>query len=275
MNGIGSPVARRRTSRSNVRRCSAGTSSRGSGSSPRTCQRRSSASMRSRPRCQWSIAGEAFRTLTASSRTVRAFNAGHPTQSDARYTRTMPGSTPTGAAKPAKPAKPRKPRAKKIDLDGGRRPSDRRPARRPAAGERRAHVGERPVDPRHGGAGTETARVGGREARRAGRAGGRRRATASCSSRRRASRWSWTDRSSCSCVSGTSRPSRHRRRRTHAPSAPRGSTCSGGPSSRGGPPQPSTNVSRTRRSSFSRFGSISTIDCHVPSSEPTRLRPGR
>ena len=55
----------------------------------------------------------------------------------------MPGSTPTGAAKPAKPAKPRKPRAKKSTVMGDdvRLTGDRLVVQLPENGERTSASG--------------------------------------------------------------------------------------------------------------------------------------
>ena len=55
----------------------------------------------------------------------------------------MPGSTPTGAAKPAKPAKPRKPRAKKTTAGGDdvRLTGDRLVVQLPENGERTSASG--------------------------------------------------------------------------------------------------------------------------------------
>jgi chaperonin GroES len=55
----------------------------------------------------------------------------------------MPGSTPTGAAKPAKPSKPRKPRARKTSTMGGdvRLTGDRLVVQLPENGERTSASG--------------------------------------------------------------------------------------------------------------------------------------
>src|SRR5438874_2860577 len=127
--------------------------------------------MRSRPLCQWSIAGEALIAFAARAMSFWAFIATHATRWRLRRCRSLDSGhgprTVVGCEAGAQAQEAAPP-------PSGRRagdPVDGRSARRSRAGERRTEVLRRTADPGDGRARTEAAPVGRRHPRRTGRSG--------------------------------------------------------------------------------------------------------
>ena len=102
---------------------------------------RSSASIRSRPFCQWSIAATPSASATALVEELPCLHGRRMLPGRARYTRPMPRAAtaepPAEEHHGAKPQEAASPRSRASD---GRGAAHRRPARRARPGERRAQV---------------------------------------------------------------------------------------------------------------------------------------
>ena len=232
-------------------------------SPPSTWISRSSASIRSRPFCQWSIDGGRLQRLRPPGRAAfRAFTAAHRTRWRSLHSPSMPR-----ASDPSKPAA-RKPAAREAARSRGaahpqaptpeiRLTGDRLVVRSPENGERKSAGGllipatAMPAPKRLAWADV-AARRPRRPRREAGRPGAvpavvrprgraRRRGAACCSGSATSRRWP------------RSRPAPSRSERPASTSEPT-------------PAQPWHEAQPHRPPSlFSRFGSTSTTDCHVPS----------